>query len=222
MSQLFNFVLHLDAHLKDLTDWAGPWTYVILFAIIFCETGLVVTPFLPGDSLLFAAGATAAASDGNLNVVLLWLVLLAAAILGDTVNYHIGYFIGPKVLRSEKSRWLNKKHLDYTHQFFEKYGPVTIILARFMPVIRTFAPFVAGVGAMSYRKFILYNVVGGFIWVTMFVIGGYWFGRIPVVADNFFIVILVIVFLSMLPWIGGVARHFWLKRIAAQTLPDAK
>ena len=215
------WVLHLSSHLQELTAWAGPWTYVILFAVIFCETGLVVTPFLPGDSLLFAAGATAAASDGVLNVGLLWLVLFIAAVAGDTVNYHIGHFVGPRVLRSESSWWLNKRHLESTHRFFEKYGPITVIFSRFLPMFRTFTPFVAGVGAMSYRKFIIYNVTGGFVWVTLFVWGGYFFGKwIP--EERFFYVIIVMVCLSLIPWFLGVGRHYWLKRSAAKAALDAK
>lgn len=218
---ILDWVLHLSSHLKELTDAFGPWTYVILFAVIFCETGLVVTPFLPGDSLLFASGAAVANSDGDLNIFVLWLVLFVAAVSGDTVNYHIGHFLGPKVLRFENSWWLNKRHLDSTHRFFEKYGPITVILSRFLPMFRTFTPFVAGVGAMSYRKFIIYNVTGGFIWVTLFVWGGYWMGEhIP--EDKFFYVIIVMVGLSLIPWFLGVSRHYWLKRSAAKALADGR
>lgn len=223
---LDRWIFHLDERVEQLTapppNGIGEWMYVVLFAIIFCETGLVVTPFLPGDSLLFMSGAAAAASGGNLNVGLLWLILLIAAVGGDTVNYHIGHFIGPKVLRFENSWWLNKRHLDSTHAFFEKYGPITVILSRFLPMFRTFTPFVAGVGAMSYRKFIIYNFTGGFIWVSLFVWGGFFFGKWKVVKDNFFLVILVMVGLSLIPWFLGVGRHYWLKRAAAKALPETK
>ncbi|MBO0800075.1 MAG: VTT domain-containing protein, partial [Blastocatellia bacterium] len=159
INQFIDLVLHLDKHLIDLLQHYGTWTYAILFLIIFCETGLVVTPFLPGDSLLFAIGALSA--QGGLDIVLTFVLLSIAAILGDTVNYWIGYLVGPKVFASETSRWLNRKQLQRTHEFYEKYGGKTIIFARFMPIIRTFAPFVAGIGKMSYPRFLLYNVIGG-------------------------------------------------------------
>ncbi len=197
------WILHLDKHLETLTQNYGSWTYLILFLVVFCETGLVVTPFLPGDSLLFAAGAIA--SLGSLDVGLLWLLLVVAAVAGDTVNYHIGYFLGPKVLRGESSRFFNRKHLDRTHRFFEKYGGSTIIIARFVPFVRTFAPFVAGVGAMSYRRFLAYNVIGGLAWVTGFVFAGYWFGNLPWVKEHFASVLLMIIFISLLP---GVLEYF--------------
>jgi membrane-associated protein len=198
MKQLaFELLFHLDKHLAQLTESYGTWTYAILFMVVFCETGLVVTPFLPGDSLLFAAGAIC--SLGSLNIGVLWLLLVVAAVGGDTVNYQIGHYLGPKVLRGERSWLFNKKHLDRTHAFFEKYGGKTIIIARFVPIIRTFAPFVAGVGAMTYRRFLVYNVVGGVAWVTGFLFVGYWFGNIPWVKQNFSAVILAIIFLSVLP-----------------------
>jgi membrane-associated protein len=198
MKQLaFELLFHLDKHLAQLTESYGTWTYVILFAVVFCETGLVVTPFLPGDSLLFAAGAIC--SLGSLDIGVLWLLLVVAAVAGDSVNYQIGHYLGPKVLRGERSWLFNKKHLDRTHAFFEKYGGKTIIIARFVPIIRTFAPFVAGVGAMTYRRFLVYNVVGGVVWVTGFLFAGYWFGNIPWVKQNFSAVILAIIFLSVLP-----------------------
>lgn len=159
MSQLLHYVLHIKDHLTEWTTDYGGWTYAILFVIVFCETGLVVTPFLPGDSLLFAAGAIA--SLGSLNVWMLCGILFVAAVLGDTVNYHVGLFLGPKVLSGKLSRWLNPAHLKRTEDFYAKYGPMTIILARFVPIVRTFAPFVAGVGRMNYAKFLLYNVLGG-------------------------------------------------------------
>jgi membrane-associated protein len=175
----------------------GVWTYLLLFLIIFCETGLVVTPLLPGDSLLFAAGTFAAL--GSLKVEWLYILLSVAAIAGDTVNYWIGHYVGPKVFSKEDVRFLNKKYLDRTHEFYEKHGGKTIILARFIPIIRTFAPFVAGVGRMTYGHFISYNVFGGLAWIAIFLFGGYFFGNIPVVKRNFTLVILAIIFISVLP-----------------------
>jgi len=192
-----DFVLHLDKHLADLTAQYGTTTYAILFGIVFAETGLVVFPFLPGDSLLFAAGAISAL--GSLSPVMLAIALMVAAILGDTVNYHIGKAIGPRVMKSETSKWLNKKHLDRTHKFFEKHGGKTIIIARFAPFLRTFAPFVAGAGAMSYSRFIAYNVIGGVAWVGSFVTAGYFFGNQPQIKKNFTLVILAIIVISLMP-----------------------
>jgi membrane-associated protein len=197
LSTLIDFVMHLDEHLSELLQNYGVWTYLILFLIIFCETGLVVTPFLPGDSLLFVIGSLAA--GGALDVKLGILILIAAAILGDTVNYHIGKFIGPKVFQKDDSRFLKKEYLVRTHEFYEKHGGKTIIIARFIPIIRTFAPFVAGMGSMTYLKFISYNVIGGAVWVTAFVTGGYFFGNIPMVKDNFTLVIFAIIGISILP-----------------------
>ncbi len=191
-----DFFLHLDVYLGEIISAYGLWTYLILFAIIFAETGFVVTPFLPGDSLIFAAATFAGL--GLLNPVLLFILLTFAAILGDSVNYAIGHAIGPRVFR-EDVRFLKREYLDRTHAFFEKYGGKTIILARFMPIIRTFAPFVAGVGAMTYGKFLLYNVIGGLLWVGLFTILGYFFGNIPAVQENFTFVILGIIFISILP-----------------------
>ena len=188
--------LHLDQHLSRVIADYGVWTHLILFLIIFAETGLVVTPFLPGDSLLFAAGTFAAL--GSLDLGLLMVLLIGAAILGDTVNYWVGAWIGPRAF-SGNMRFLRKDYLDRTHAFYEKHGGKTIILARFVPIIRTFAPFVAGVGAMSYSKFITYNIVGAILWVGLFVPAGYFFGTIPVVQKNFTLVILAIVALSVLP-----------------------
>ena len=202
---VIDFILHLDAHLSELIQSYGAWTYGILFAIIFCETGLVVTPFLPGDSLLFAAGAFAA--RGDLNVVLVFVLLSAAAVLGDTVNYWIGKIIGPKVFNKEKSRIFKKAYLDRTHAFYEKYGAETIIIARFVPIVRTFAPFVAGIGRMSYLKFISYNVIGGIGWVAVFTFGGYFFGNIPFVRKNFSLVIIAIIVISLIPAVVEVLRH---------------
>ena len=205
LKALFEILLHLDKHLDFVIRNYGIWTYAILFLIIFLETGLVVTPFLPGDSLLFATGTFAAL--GSLDARWLVISLSIAAIAGDTVNYWIGYTVGPKVFNKEKSRFLNKKHLYRTHRFYEKYGGKTIILARFIPIIRTFAPFVAGIGSMTYRHFILYNISGGIAWVVIFVLGGYFFGNIPVVKQNFSLAIFVIIILSILPGIIEFLRH---------------
>ena len=193
---LIDFVLHLDEYLNLLIANYGSWTYGILFLVIFMETGLVVTPFLPGDSLLFAAGTFAAL--GSLNPVILFVLLASAAIIGDTVNYSIGAFIGPRAF-SGNIRFLKQEHLDRTHEFYEKHGGKTIILARFIPIIRTFAPFVAGVGSMTYSHFILYNVVGGLSWVAIFVFGGFYFGNLPVVRNHFELVIVTIIAISLLP-----------------------
>ncbi|MDA8164598.1 MAG: DedA family protein [Desulfobacteraceae bacterium] len=200
-----NVLLHLDTHLGALIASSGGWIYGILFAVIFCETGLVVTPFLPGDSLLFAAGAFAA--TGALHPLGLLAVLIAAGILGDSVNFVIGSAIGPKVFHYPDSRFLRREHLERTHRFYEKHGGKTIILARFMPIIRTFAPFVAGVGSMQYRRFILFNVIGALLWVLLLTGGGYFFGNLPVVRRHFSLVVLVIIFLSVLPGIIEYVRH---------------
>ncbi len=196
---LIDFVLHIDKHLADIIVAYGPWIYGILFVIVFCETGLVVTPFLPGDSLLFAAGALAA-STGQLNVLILWVLLATAAILGDAVNYSIGRRLGTRVF-SDDARILKTDYLKRTEKFYEKHGNKTIILARFVPIVRTFAPFVAGVGKMKYRNFATYNVVGGIVWVTLFLAAGYLFGNIPFVKENFEIVTIGIVLVSVLPMI---------------------
>ena len=198
-------VLHLDQHLDWVIRTYGIWTYAILFIIIFCETGLVVTPFLPGDSLLFASGTFVAI--GSLDMGWLAGSLSLAAIAGDTLNYWIGHAMGPKVFTREDSRLLNKEHLNRTHRFYQKYGGKTIILARFVPIIRTFAPFVAGIGEMSYRRFIAFNVIGGIAWILFFILCGYFFGNIPVVRNNFFIVILTIIFISVLPIVIELLRQ---------------
>lgn len=203
---LVDLFLHLDEHLSEVIANYGLWTYAILFAIIFMETGLVVTPFLPGDSLLFAAGTFASPALGSpLNIVVLWLLLCAAAILGDTVNYWIGHYIGPRAFSGEV-RFLKKEYLDRTHEFYERHGGKTIVLARFIPIIRTFAPFVAGIGAMSYGRFLSYNIFGGILWVTIFTLGGYFFGNLPFVKENFAVVVVAIILISVLPMMVEFVR----------------
>jgi membrane-associated protein len=199
LSQLIDWLLHFDKHIGTLADSWGVWLYVVLFLIVFCETGLVVTPFLPGDSLLFAVGALAADNVSSLSLTFLLPTLIVAAILGDAVNYAIGYFVGPRVFTKHSGWLLNRKHLDRAQIFYERYGAKAIILARFLPILRTFAPFVAGIGKMNYAKFALYNVVGAIVWVTLFLVAGYLFGGIPVVKDNFHYVILGIIGISFLP-----------------------
>lgn len=204
--KFFDILLHLDAYLSIVIQNYGIWTYLLLFVVIFIETGLVVTPFLPGDSLLFAAGTFASPALGSaLNIYVVWLLLIGAAILGDTVNYWIGHLVGPKAFSGEV-RFLKKEYLDRTHAFFEKHGGKTIILARFIPIIRTFAPFVAGIGEMTYSHFIFYNVIGAASWVTLFVFGGYFFGGLPFVKDNFTIVVITIIAISVLPGFVEFAR----------------
>jgi membrane-associated protein len=199
--------MHLDTHLSAITNEYGLLIYFLLFAIVFCETGLVITPFLPGDSLIFATGALAA--GGSLNLFIILVVLCLAAVTGDAVNYHIGHFLRNRAASHEKMRFIKQEHLDRTYLFFEKYGVKTIIIARFIPIIRTFAPFVAGVGIMPYSKFISYNVIGGVAWVSAFLFGGYLFGNLPVVKDNFSFVIIGIIFVSLLP---GVITYVQSKR----------
>ncbi len=201
LSQLLEYVLHPQPHLDALTGSMGPWFYLLLFAIIFCETGLVVTPFLPGDSLLFAVGAVAAGELSPLSIPLLFALLTVAAVIGDAVNYAIGYRLGPKVFKYEQSWFFNKKHLLRAQAFYEKYGSKTIILARFVPIVRTFAPFVAGIGRMRYPRFFLYNCVGGAAWVAICLWSGYFFGQVPWVKDHFEMVVLAIIFLSVLPMV---------------------
>jgi membrane-associated protein len=205
MKFLFEFIIHIDVHLSEIIQSYGVWTYLILFLIIFCETGLVVTPILPGDSLLFAAGTFAA--RGDFNVMWLFILLSIAAVLGDTVNYWIGSFVGPKIFHKEHVRFLNKEYLDRTHQFFKKYGGKTIIIARFVPIIRTFAPFVAGIGSMTYWHFIGYNVIGGIVWIAAFVFAGYYFGNITMVKNNFTMVIFAIIIISILPGVIEFIRQ---------------
>ena len=203
--QLIDVVLHLDRHLSTVIQDYGVWTYLILFLIIFCETGLVVTPILPGDSLLFAVGTFAA--RGALDVSLVLVLLSIAAVAGDTLNYTIGYRVGPQVFRKDGVRFLNREYLDRTHQFYERHGAKTIVIARFVPIVRTFAPFVAGIGQMSYGRFLAYNVAGGIGWIASLVLGGYAFGNIPVVKGNFTLVIFAIIILSILPGVIEFMRQ---------------
>ena len=203
---LIDFVLHIDHHLVEIVNDYRTWTYLILFLIIFAETGLVVTPFLPGDSLLFAAGAIIAKPETTLNIMAMCGLLIIAAILGDMVNYHVGRFIGVKAF-SGRYKLLKIEYLNATQKFYDKHGGKTIIYARFIPIIRTFAPFVAGIGTMSYGRFATFNVVGGMAWVTSFLFLGYFFGGLPVIKDNFTFVIFGIIFISILPPIIEVIRH---------------
>jgi len=214
INRIIDLIIHLDRHLSFIIEQYGVWTYLLLFIVIFVETGLVITPFLPGDSLLFAAGTFAAL--GVLDPVLLIILLAAAAIAGDTVNYWIGHSLGPRVFNKEKSRFFRKEYLDRTHAFYEKHGGKTIIIARFIPITRTFAPFVAGVGRMSYLKFLAYNVVGGIGWVVIFVLGGYFFGNIPFVKKNFTVAVFVIILISVLPVLyESLLRPKKAKRLAS-------
>ena len=203
ISRFVDLFLHLDQHLNTVITTYGTWTYLLLFVIIFMETGLVVTPFLPGDSLIFAAGTFA--GMGSLNVWVLFFSLSLAAILGDTVNYWIGHFIGPRAFSGEV-RFLKKEYMDRTHAFYEKHGGKTIILARFVPIVRTFAPFVAGIGAMTYGKFITYNIVGGVAWVGLFTFLGYFFGSLPIVQENFSLVVIAIILLSVSPAVYEILK----------------
>jgi membrane-associated protein len=207
ITTLIDIVMHIDVHIGELIKGYGVWTYLILFIIIFWETGVVIFPFVPGDSLLFAVGAFAAL--GALDVRILFILLSVAAIAGDTANYWIGHYIGPKIFHKEKVRFLNKKHLDRAHQFYEKYGAKTIVIARFVPIIRTFAPFVAGIGRMTYWKFISYNVVGGVAWVAICLSLGYFFGNLPVVKENFSLVIFAIIIISVMPGVIEFLRQYY-------------
>lgn len=216
LKKLIDFILHIDAHLSEIIRDYGAWTYGILFLIIFAETGLVIMPLLPGDSLLFAAGALAALPAPGLNVHLMAFLLFVAAVLGDSLNYWIGNKIGPAVFHREDSVWLRKKHLERAHAFFEKYGGRAIILARFVPIVRTFVPFVAGVGAMTYRRFFAFNVIGGFVWIYSFTYLGYFFGNLPFVKKNFGLVIIAIIVVSVLP-VAVEAFRAWREKSAART-----
>lgn len=213
LADLASFILHIDHHLRELASQYGGWLYAILFLIVFCETGLVVTPFLPGDSLLFAAGSLAAVADSALNIHTLFLLLTAAAIIGDTVNYAAGHYFGEKAF-SPNARVLKQEYLDRTHQFFERHGGKTIVIARFVPIVRTFAPFVAGAGSMSYAYFLFYNVTGAIAWTASFLYGGYFFGNLPFVRQNFTLVILAIILLSILP---GAIEYWRHRRAGAET-----
>lgn len=208
IAQLIDIFLHLDVYLNAWAASAGAWLYVAIFLIIFCETGLVVTPFLPGDSLLFACGALATATGSSINLFILIPVVFAAAALGDFCNYEIGKWLGPKVFTQEHSRLLNKNHLLKAHAFYEKYGGKTIILARFIPIIRTFAPFVAGIGKMTYGRFASYNLLGAALWVLLFILGGYYFADLPVVKTHFHYVIVAIIIISILP----AVIEYWRER----------
>lgn len=215
VSWLIEFILHLDSNLAYMIDQYGPWVYAILFIVVFCETGLVVFPFLPGDSLIFAAGAMAIAY-GSFNIWALFIVFVSAAIIGDTVNYWLGHYVGPKIFSKENSRLFKKKYLDDAHVFYRKHGPKTIFLARFIPIMRTFAPFVAGVGRMDYRKFVVYNVVGAFAWVSTFLSLGYGFGDLKIVKENITLLFVAIIIVSFVPLILGWLLERRRQRIKAR------
>ncbi|EKN4112634.1 DedA family protein [Yersinia enterocolitica] len=210
---VIDFILHIDVHLAELVAQYGVWVYGILFLILFCETGLVVTPFLPGDSLLFVAGALASLPSNDINVHIMVALMVTAAILGDAINYTIGQVFGEKLFSNPDSKIFRRSYLDKTHQFYEKHGGKAIILARFVPIIRTFAPFVAGMGKMSYRHFAAYNVIGALVWVLLFTYAGYWFGNMPFVQDNLKLLIVAIIVVSILPGVFEVWRH---RRAAAR------
>jgi membrane-associated protein len=201
---LWDFVMHLDAHLAAFVAEHGAWVYALLFVIVFCETGLVVTPFLPGDSLLFVVGALAAA--GGMDIVTVMAVLVTAALSGDNVNYWIGRWAGPKVFRQEDARWFNRRHLERTHAFYERYGGKAIVIARFVPIVRTYVPFVAGIGTMPYLRFLAFSVAGALLWVVSLCLAGYWFGNLPLVKDHLGAMILVIVAISVTPIAAGFLR----------------
>lgn len=206
ISSLFDFIIHIDKHLVSIVNTYQYWTYLILFLIIFAETGLVVTPFLPGDSLLFAIGAIIANPSSDLHILLMWGLLIVAGVLGDWVNYHVGEYLGPKAF-SGKYKLLKKEYLEKTEVFYNKYGGRTIIYARFVPIIRTFAPFVAGVGAMKYSRFFVFNVIGAFLWVSIFLFLGYFIGSNPFVQNNFTLIIFGIIFISILPPIFATLKE---------------
>jgi len=218
VKEFWKVITHLGDYLGAWSQSMGGWLYALLFLVIFCETGLVVTPFLPGDSLLFAIGAICAAEGSALRVELITPLLVVAAVLGDAVNYSVGRTLGPKVFSSEKSRLLNKKHLLQTQKFYEKYGGKTIIIARFVPIVRTFAPFVAGIGKMRYPRFFSFNVIGAVSWVALFIPAGFWFGNLPFVKKQFHYVIFAIIFLSVLPALIEIWRE---RRRGAAAARDA-
>jgi membrane-associated protein len=205
IGDFIDFIIHLDQHLSYILESYGVWCYLLFFVIIFAETGLVVTPFLPGDSLLFALGTFAA--TGSLKAAWLFVVLSAAAVLGDSANYAIGKYFGLMILKREGAWFLKKEHLERTHRFYEKYGAKTIVLARFVPIVRTFAPFIAGVGKMTYLRFFSYNVIGGLLWVALFLFGGFFFGNIPVIKRNFTLTIFAIIIISILPAVIEVIKE---------------
>jgi len=207
LAWFIDIILHLDKHLAMLVQQYGLWIYGILFVIVFAETGFVVTPFLPGDSLLFVAGALAAIGEGGMNIATLIGVLGAAAILGNMVNYQIGRYLGPKVFHWENSRFFNKTALEKTHAFYEKHGGKTLVISRFLPLFRTFAPFVAGIGAMSYARFTMFNVIGGLGWVVSLCLAGFWFGNMPWIRQNLSLVIVAIIVISLVPVVVGYVRH---------------
>ncbi|MDR0962877.1 MAG: DedA family protein [Mediterranea sp.] len=217
MDFIIDFILHIDEHLEYIVNTYHLWTYAILFLIIFCETGLVVTPFLPGDSLIFAAGAIVAREGVAIDVHLLALVLFTAAVLGDTCNYEIGRFFGKKLFGNPNSKIFKQSYLDKTHEFYKKYGGKTIILARFVPIVRTFAPFVAGMGRMHYFYFLSYNLIGGAMWVAIFCYVGYFFGNVPFVQENFGLIAIAIIVISVMPAIVEVIRERRKAKKAKQT-----
>ncbi len=217
ISNIFENIIHLDRHLDLVIGALGNWSYLLLFMIVFCETGLVVTPFLPGDSLLFVVGSFSA--KGEFSLFWAFMILSCAAILGDSLNYSLGKIFGEKILLKAGNHFIKKEHLERTHRFYEKYGGKTIILARFVPVIRTFAPFVAGIGKMSYYKFLIYNVSGALLWVGMFVLGGYYFGNIPFIKENFLVTILAIMLISFLPAGIELWKHYKNKKIPLPAEP---
>jgi membrane-associated protein len=206
---LINFILHLDVHLIAFVTAYGAWTYALLFIIVFCETGLFFTPLLPGDSLLFASGALSAGSTDALNVHVLFFLLVLSSVMGNTLNYYIGKWLAPKVFRSGNSWIFNKKHIEKAHHFYERYGGKTIIIARFIPIVRTFAPFIAGIGYMTFRQFLFFSIIGALLWIGILVYGSYVFGNIPIVKQHFSLVIVAIVFLSILPAIIEYMRRKW-------------
>ena len=219
MTDLIDIFLHLDTYLDTVIQQYGVWMYFILFVVVFLETGVVVTPFLPGDSLLFAAGALCA--RGDLAVGLLFLLLFVAAVLGDTVNYSIGHLVGPRAFQGQ-NRFFKREHLERAHQFYERHGGKAIVLARFIPILRTFAPFVAGIGRMSYGRFVLYNVLGGLLWTVLFIFGGYYFGNQPLVKRNFKLVIVAIIVLSLLPLVVEFVQNYRRKAGAAGPTPPSE
>jgi membrane-associated protein len=205
MEQITDIIIHFDKYLYVVIQQCGTWSYALLFLVIFAETGLVITPFLPGDSLLFVVGALAA--SGYFNVASLFVILVLAAVIGDGVNYAVGKFFGVHILRKFEDRIIKKEHIEKTHRFYEKYGGKTIVIARFIPIVRTFAPFVAGIGSMTYSRFFIYNVAGGLLWVAIFVFGGFYFGNIPIVRKNFSLVVFLIIILSIMPAVIEAIRH---------------